>query len=141
VVGSIGKIAHDLLQMSQFEIGEVHGLDALDCTAAVTAAQCAPQHIATLLATLSQQSERTPGVCQVAQTQWTQLVMSAYGSARSMAQVLTMISVDPDRMQLHIDAVARQVGLESSEKWLGAAQVKHAASLAAHQLILWAQEF
>ncbi len=141
VVGSIGKIAHDLLQMSRFEIDEVQGLDALDCTAAVTAAQCAPQRIATLLAALSQPSDRAPGAWQVEQEQWTQLVMSAYGSARSMAQVLTMISVDPGRMQLHIDAVARQVGLESSEKWLGAAQVKHAASLAAHQLTLWAREF
>jgi 3-carboxy-cis,cis-muconate cycloisomerase len=141
VVGSIGKIAHDLLQMSRFEIGEVQGLDALDCSAAVTAAQCAPQRIATLLAALSQPSDRAPGAWQVEQEQWTQLVMSAYGSARSMAQVLTTISVDPHRMQLHIDAVARQVGLESSENWLGAAQVKHAASLAAHQLTLWAREF
>jgi hypothetical protein len=141
VVGNIGKIASDLLQMSQFEIGGVQGLDALGCTACLTAAQSAPQRVATLLATLHQQHERALGAWQAEQGEWAQLVMLAHRSARSVAQMLAMVSFDSHRMQLHVDAAVSQLDSELAEKWFGAAQVTHAASLATHQLALWKPDF
>jgi 3-carboxy-cis,cis-muconate cycloisomerase len=141
VAASMGKIANDLFQMSQFEIGEVQGLDSLGCSACLNAAQSAPQRLATLLATLPQQHARALSAWQAEQSEWAQLVMSSHDSARSMAQVITRLELDPYRMQANLDAVVSKIEPGAAEKWLGAAQAEMAAGLVARQLELWAPEF
>jgi 3-carboxy-cis,cis-muconate cycloisomerase len=143
MVGSLGKIAKDIVLMSQFEVGEVHELDdgtkGSSLMAVSAAAQRVPQRVAALLVAMPQEHERALGAWQAEQAEWAQLMVSAHGCVRAMAQVLSGLAVVPARMQAHIDAAARQAGPVTAETWFGTEQVHHAAALAERQLVLLQQ--
>jgi 3-carboxy-cis,cis-muconate cycloisomerase len=140
MVGSLGKIAKDVVLMSQFEVGEARELDEgakrPSLMVVLAAAQRVPQRVAALLAAMPQEHERALGSWQAEQAEWAQLMVSAHGSVRAMAQILSGLAVVPERMQAHIDAAARQAGPAATDKWFGAEQVHHAAVLAERQLAL-----
>ena len=143
MVGSLGKIAKDIVLMSQFEVGEARELDegakGSSLMVVLAAAQRVPQRVAALLAAMPQEHERALGAWQAEQAEWAQLMVSAHGCVRAMAQVLAGLVVTPERMQAHIEAAARQAGPAAAEKWFGAEQVRHAAALAERQLALLQQ--
>ena len=138
MVGSLGKIAKDIVLMSQFEVGEAHelqeGAKGSFLMVVLAAAQRVPQRVAALLAAMPQEHERALGAWQAEQAEWAQLMVSALGSVRAMAHVLAGLAVCPERMQAHIEAAARQAGPAAAEKWFGAEQVRYAALLAERQL-------
>jgi 3-carboxy-cis,cis-muconate cycloisomerase len=140
MVGSLGKIAKDIVLMSQFEVGEARELDegakGSSLMVVLAAAQRVPQRVAALLAAMPQEHERALGAWQAEQVEWAQLMVSCHGCVRAMAQVLAGLTVSPERMQAHIEAASRQAGPVAAEKWFGAEQVRHAAALAERQLAL-----
>jgi len=132
MVGSIGKIAKDISLLGQFEVGEVcerpapgRGVSSdlpyknnpVASMAALAAAYRTPQRVATLLAAMPQEHERSLGGWQAELAEWSQLLMSAHASAHAMASALPDLVVDTRRMRAHIDEAARAVDKQSAKTW------------------------
>lgn len=145
LVGSLGKIAKDISLMGQFEVGEVaepvepvesgrggssvmsHKRNPVACMVALAAAQRVPQRVAALLAAMPQEHERALGAWQAELAEWAQLLMSAHGSARALAQALPGLQVDTQRMRSHIDTLRAQVPKDVADQWFDPGLALHAA--------------
>ena len=151
LTGSLGKIAKDIVLMSQFEVGEVaeqvepgrggppnmpHKHNPVASMVAIAASQRVPQRVAALLAVMPQEHERAAGAWQAELAEWPQLVMSAHGAARAMAQALPALQVNPQRMRGNIDAVAVSLPKAVAAEWFNADLVQHAARVTELQLAL-----
>ena len=151
LTGSLGKIARDIVLMSQFEVGEVaeqvepgrggppnmpHKHNPVASMVAIAASQRVPQRVAALLAVMPQEHERAAGAWQAELAEWPQLVMSAHGAARAMAQALPALQVNPQRMRGNIDAVATSLPKAVAAEWFNADLVQHAARVTELQLAL-----
>ena len=151
LTGSLGKIARDIVLMSQFEVGEVaeqvepgrggppnmpHKHNPVASMVAIAASQRVPQRVAALLAVMPQEHERAAGAWQAELAEWPQLVMSAHGAARAMAQALPALQVNPQRMRGNIDAVAASLPKAVAAEWFNADLVQHAARVTELQLAL-----
>ncbi len=146
LVGSLGKIARDILLMSQHEVGEVsepsepgcgnssdmpHKRNPVACMVALAAAQRAPHRVAALLASMPQEHEPALGNWRA---EWPGLLMSAHGSARAMAQGLPGLRVDTQRMRANLDAVRTLLPAEVAAEWFSPDLARHAAELARAQV-------
>lgn len=144
LVGSLGKIARDISLMGQYEVGEVaepiepgeeSSSDAsrrhnpVACMVALAAAQRVPQRVATLLAAMPQEHERALGGWQAELAEWAQLLMSAHGSARALAQAFPGLQVDTQRMRTHIDSLRAQVPQDVADQWFDPELALDAAQL------------
>jgi 3-carboxy-cis,cis-muconate cycloisomerase len=151
LVGSLGKVAKDIVLMSQFEVGEVaelseagrggpanmpHKHNPVASMIAIAAAQRAPQRVAALLAVMPQEFERSAGAWQAELAEWPQLVISAHGSARAMAQALPGLKVDTRRMSTNIDAVRASLPKAVVNEWFDSGLVRQAGQLALGQVAL-----
>ncbi len=151
LVGSLGKIAKDIVLMSQFEVGEVaepseagrggpsnmpHKHNPVASMIAIAAAQRAPQRVAALLAVMPQEFERSAGAWQAELAEWPPLVISAHGSARAMAYALPGLKVDSKRMAANIDAVRASLPKAVANEWFDLGLVRHAEELAQKQVAL-----
>ena len=151
LTGSLGKIARDIVLMSQFEVGEVaeqvepgrggppnmpHKHNPVASMVAIAASQRVPQRVAALLAVMPQEHERAAGAWQAELAEWPQLVMSAHGAARAMAQALPALQVNPQSMRGNIDAVATSLPKAVAAEWFNADLVQHAARVTELQLEL-----
>jgi 3-carboxy-cis,cis-muconate cycloisomerase len=149
LVGSLGKIARDMALMAQFEVAELaeahepgrggssampHKRNPVGAMVALAAAQRAPQRVAALLQAMPQDHERSLAQWQVELAEWPQLVMSAHGSARAMAQAAAGLHVDPTRMAANLDAVRTSLPGEVARKWFLPELAQHAAGLATRQV-------
>ncbi len=149
LAGSLGKIALDISLLSQFEVGEVaepavpgrggsstmaFKHNPVGCMVALTAAQRAPQRVATLLAGMAQEHERALGGWQAELAEWPQLVMLAHGSVRAMAQALPALQVNVDGMRANLDAVRASLPADAAQAWFNPALVAQAAAQARAQL-------
>ena len=149
LVGSLGKIARDIALMAQFEVGELaeaheagrggssampHKRNPVGAMVALAAAQRAPQRVAALLQAMPQEHERALGHWQVELAEWPQLVMSAHGSARALAQVTSSMAIDMARMAANVDAVRSSLPAEAAAEWFGPGLAAHAAALAQRQV-------
>ncbi|MFM2275254.1 MAG: 3-carboxy-cis,cis-muconate cycloisomerase [Pseudomonadota bacterium] len=151
LTGSLGKIARDVVLMSQAEVGEVaepvepgrggpsnmpHKHNPVASMVAIAASQRVPQRVAALLAVMPQEHERALGAWQAELAEWPQLVISAHGSARALAQALPGLQVDAQRMLENIDAVRASVSKMVADEWFQPGLAKHAGELALAQLQL-----
>ncbi len=154
LVGSLGKIARDISLMSQHELGELaeprdtarNAASAVShehqpassraCMRALTAAQRVPQRVAALLAAMPQEHERALGNWQAELAEWPGLVMSAHDATRAMAQLLSGLQVDTQRMRSNLDAVRDEVSREVADEWFDPALARHAAALTRTQVTL-----
>lgn len=149
LVGCLGKIAKDISLMGQFEVGEVaepvepgrggssamsHKRNPVACMVALAAAQRAPQRVAALLAAMPQEHERALGAWQAELAEWAQLLMSAHGSARALAQAVPGLQVDTQRMRSHIDTLRAQVPKDVADQWFDPGLALHAAQLTLTQV-------
>lgn len=149
LVGSLGKIAKDIVLMSQFEVGEVaepseagrggpsnmpHKHNPVASMVALAAAQRAPQRVAALLAVMPQEFERAAGAWQAELAEWPQLVITAHGSARAMAQALPGLRVDTLRMTANIDAVLASLPKGVVNEWFDLGLVLHAGKMVLEQV-------
>ncbi|MCY1166151.1 MAG: lyase family protein [Pseudomonadota bacterium] len=151
LVGSMGKIARDIALMAQFEVGELaeplepgrggasvmpHKRNPVSCMVALAAAQRVPQRVAALLATMPQEHERALGNWQAELAEWPGLLMSVHGSARAMAQALSGLQVDTQRMRANLDAVRAELPADVVDEWFNPALAQHAATLTRAQVAL-----
>jgi len=122
--GSSGKIARDLGLLAQTEVGEARPAERqgqggsstmpqkhnpVAAAVALAAATRAPGLVATLLAAMPQEHERGLGGWQAEWPVLPELVLVAAGGARAVADALTDLVVDVERMRLHVDE-SRGVG-------------------------------
>ena len=151
LTGSLGKIARDIVLMSQAEVGEVaepvepgrggpsnmpHKHNPVASMVAIAASQRVPQRVAALLAVMPQEHERALGAWQAELAEWPQLVISAHGSARALAQALPGLQVDAHRMRENLDAVRATLTKATADEWFHPGLAKHAGELALAQLQL-----
>ena len=149
LTGSLGKIAKDLVLMSQFEVAEVaeavepgrggpaympYKHNPVACMVAIAAAQRAPQRVAALLAAMPQEHERALGAWQAELAEWPLLVMSAHGSARAMAGALPNLVVDAKRMRTNLDAMRATLPKGTADQWFHPDLARQAGELALGQL-------
>jgi 3-carboxy-cis,cis-muconate cycloisomerase len=149
LTGSLGKIAKDIVLMSQFEVAEVaeptevgrggpasmpHKHNPVACMVALAAAQRVPQRVAALLAAMPQEHERAAGAWQAELAEWPQLLMSVHGSARALALALAGLQVDPKRMRSNLNAVRASLPKDVAKEWFTPDLVQHAAQLARQQV-------
>lgn len=145
LVSSLGKMARELALMSQFEVGELaepgssvmpEKRTSVACAVALAAAQRVPQRVAALLAAMPQEHERALGNWQAELAEWPALVMSVHGAARAMAQVLSGLRVDAQRMRANLDTVHDAVSPEDAEQWFSSGLVRQAAERVPAQIRL-----
>lgn len=121
LTASFGKVATDLALMAQAEVGEIaepsvpgrgrssampHKRNPVSAMLALAAAERAPAHAATLLATLGrQQHERGLGSWQAECAEWPALFMGAHAAALALAEALVGLRVDAPRMRANIEAL------------------------------------
>jgi 3-carboxy-cis,cis-muconate cycloisomerase len=149
LTGSLGKIAKDIVLLSQFEVAEVaepsevgrggppgmpHKHNPVACMVALAAAQRVPQRVAALLAAMPQEHERAAGAWQAELAEWPQLLMSVHGSARGLAQALAGLQVDPKHMRSNLNAVRASLPKEAAKEWFNPDLVQHATQLAHLQI-------
>lgn len=149
LVGSLGKMATDLSLMGQYEVAEVaespqpgRGGDAampqlrqgVACMVALAAAQRAPQRVAALLAAMPQAHERALGHWQAELAEWPGLLMSAHGAARAMAQALSGLQVDTQRMRANLEAVRSAGPAGTVKESFSPVLAQHAAGMARTQI-------
>jgi 3-carboxy-cis,cis-muconate cycloisomerase len=149
LTGSLGKIAKDIVLLSQFEVAEVaepsevgrggppgmpHKHNPVACMVALAAAQRVPQRVAALLAAMPQEHERAAGALQAELAEWPQLLMSVHGSARGLAQALAGLQVDPKHMRSNLNAVRASLPKEAAKEWFNPDLVQHATQLAHLQI-------
>ena len=149
LVGSLGKIAKDIALMGQYEVNEVaepseagrggssampHKRNPVACMVALAASVRAPQRVAALLAAMSQEHERALGNWQAELAEWPNLMMSAHGAARAMAQALPGLQVDTQRMRGNLDALRAVLPADAADEWFNPALALHAAELTRKQV-------
>ncbi len=149
LAGSLGKIAKDVVLMSQFEVAELaepleqgrggpsnmpHKHNPVASMVAIAAAQRAPQRVAALLAAMPQEHERALGAWQAELAEWPLLLMAVHGSVRAMAGALPHLQVYPERMRANLDAMRASAGRGIADDWFDPALAIHAGALAQSQL-------
>ncbi|GAB3418496.1 class-II fumarase/aspartase family protein [Flindersiella endophytica] len=117
--GVAGKIARDVVLLSQNELGEVHearrpgrgGSSTLphkrNPVAAVTVsalAQQAPGLVATLLSAMPHELQRAAGAWQAEWGPLDDLLQVVHGAADSLRECLSGLEVDTERMRANVDA-------------------------------------
>ncbi len=151
LTGSLGKIAKDLVWMSQFEVGELaepiergrggpsnmpHKHNPVASMVALVAAQRVPQRVAALLASMPQEHERALGAWQAELAEWPVLLMSTHGSARAMAGALPYLKIDAARMGANLAAMRATLSSEAAQEWFDPALAARAGDLTRAQLAL-----
>jgi 3-carboxy-cis,cis-muconate cycloisomerase len=149
LVGSLGKMAKDIVLLGQYEVGEAaepsepgrggssampHKRNPVASMVALAAAQRAPQRVAALLAAMPQEHERALGNWQAELAEWPALLMSAHGAARAMAQALPGLQVDTQRMRANLDALRAALPAEAADEWFNPALAQQAAELTHAQI-------
>ncbi|MSP48990.1 MAG: 3-carboxy-cis,cis-muconate cycloisomerase [Alphaproteobacteria bacterium] len=132
--GTLGKLARDLALLGQTEIGEAYEAPTSDrggsstmphkrnpvlASVALAAAERAPGLVATLLGAMGQEHERGLGGWQAEWETLPELVRVVAGSARSMADALSGLVVDPERMRANLQATGGLVLAEAVSATLG----------------------
>jgi 3-carboxy-cis,cis-muconate cycloisomerase len=144
MVGSLGKIAQDLVLLGQYEVGELAEPDdpALPqqrqpaaSMVALAAARRAPQRVAALLAAMPQAHERALAAWQTELAEWAQLLSSAHGSARALAAAPPALHVDAPRMRANIERVRSELPREAALECFDAALAEAAGASALAQVL------
>lgn len=149
MVGSLGKLARDMVLMSQFEVGELaepyepgrggpshmpHKHNPVASMVALAAAQRVPQRVAALLGAMPQEHERALGAWQAELAEWPGLMESAHGSARAMAGALPGLAVDDKRMRANLDAMRASLPPATAGEWFDEGLTRYATQMAKRQV-------
>ena len=140
--GAAGKIARDLALLAQTEVGEAaegaapgrggsstmpQKRNPVSASVALAAAGRAPALVAALLGAMVQEHERGLGGWQVEWDVLPDLVLTAGGGARALADAIEGLSVDPGRMRANLDASGGALLAEAVAMALAEAVGKHEA--------------
>jgi 3-carboxy-cis,cis-muconate cycloisomerase len=83
---------------------------------------------------MPQEHERALGAWQAELAEWPQLVISAHGSARALAQALPGLQVDTRRMRTNLDTMRASLPKGTADDWFALSLAHHAGTLALQQL-------
>ncbi|OZB41233.1 MAG: hypothetical protein B7X48_00840 [Acidiphilium sp. 34-60-192] len=98
-LGSLGKIATDMILMMQAEVAELAEPAAAGRGGLVRAASLRAPHLAaTLLSAIPQAHERAAGEWQAEQAVWPDLMLTASGAFAAMRETLAGLVIDPAAM-------------------------------------------
>ncbi len=111
-----------------------HKRNPVAAMVALAAAQRAPQRVAALLAAMPQEHERALGAWQAELAEWPQLLLSAHGAVRALAQAVPGLQVDAARMRANLDTLRAQLPAEAAAEWFDPALALHASALARAQV-------
>ncbi|WP_019986780.1 3-carboxy-cis,cis-muconate cycloisomerase [Rudanella lutea] len=118
LTGSLGKIARDIALLMQTEVAEVfegkaegkggsstmpHKRNPVTCTAILANANRVPQLVATLLAAMPQEHERSAGLWHSEWDVLTEIMQLTAGAVDKGLDLLTNLDVDPDRMRQNLE--------------------------------------
>ena len=128
VAGAVGKIAHDVLLLSQTELGEVaegagpgkggsstlpHKRNPVDTVAAVAAARLAQSLVPVVLASMIQEHERAVGGWQSEWTALPELFRYTAGAVERVRLAVAHLEIDADRMRANLDVTRGLLMAES----------------------------
>jgi 3-carboxy-cis,cis-muconate cycloisomerase len=146
LVGTLGKIAHDIALLMQTEVGEAaepagpgrggsstmpHKRNPIGCAVALAAAQRVPQLVATLLAAMPQEHERGLGGWHAEWDTIPEIFLLASGALRQMVDAVAGLTIDPARMGENLEATRGLIMAEAVMMALG----DHIGRLEAHDLV------
>lgn len=151
LTGNLGKIAMEMANMAQAELGELTQLDAataavpgakpvppvassLLCMVAQVAAQRVPQQVAVMLASLSQQQGNALGHGQTQLAQWPALLAASQSITSAVAQLVAGVQADTRRMRSNLDAVRAGLSAKEGKTRFSNALVQLAAELTRGQV-------
>ncbi|HYM59015.1 MAG TPA: 3-carboxy-cis,cis-muconate cycloisomerase [Solirubrobacteraceae bacterium] len=143
--GAIGKVARDVVLLSQTEVAEVregggdrggsstmpHKRNPVAAVAAQACARQAPGLVATLLAAMEQEHERAAGAWHAEWRPLTELLRATGSAAIWLRDCLEHLEVDPERMRANLDCTG---GLLLAER-VTAALAPALGRQAAHDLV------
>jgi len=132
LVGNLGRIAFEIAHMTQFELGELTQVKvalaavpgakpvppvatSLLCMVAQVAAQRVPQQVAVLLATVSQQHGNALGNWQTQLAQWPALLSASQSITSAVAQLVTGLHAEPQRMRANLEAVRASLSAKEAK--------------------------
>lgn len=138
LVGSLGKIAFDIALMAQQEVGElwapVDDSQSTLCQVVLAAARRAPQRVAALLATMSQEGTHPSGDWQAALAEWPDLLLSAQASANAIARTVSGLQVNARRMRSNLEALYSALPIEAGKAHFSPELMLQAAALTQMQV-------
>ncbi len=151
LVGNLGRIAFEIANMAQPEMGELTQVNAALnvvpgakpaapvassqlCLAAQVAAQRVPQQVAVLLTTLSQPHGKTLGNWQTQLVQWPSLLASGQSITSAVAQLVTGLQADTQRMRSNLEAARVGLSVKEVKANLSDELLQHAAELTRSQV-------
>lgn len=151
LAGAMGKIAQDVLLLSQTELGEVaegtvpgkggsstlpHKRNPVDAVAAVAAARLAMGIVPVILASMLQEHERAVGGWQSEWAGLPELFRYTGGAVDRVRLTLANLEVHPERMRANLDLTRGLLMAES----LSMALAPHVGKQEAHHLVQAASE-
>jgi 3-carboxy-cis,cis-muconate cycloisomerase len=146
LAGTMGKIANDVILLSQSEVGEVqeglapgkggsstlpHKRNPVDTVAAVAAARLALGQVPVVLASLVQEHERAVGGWQSEWAALPDLFRATAGAVERVRLTVRALDVNPDRMRANLDLTRGLLMAES----LSMALAPHVGRQEAHHLV------
>ena len=142
VAGAVGKIAQDILLLSQTELGEVaegaapgkggsstlpHKRNPVDTVAAVAAARLAQSLVPVVLASMIQEHERAVGGWQSEWTALPELFRYTAGAVERVRLAVSHLEIDAERMRANLDVTRGLLMAESLSMALATRIGKQAA--------------
>ena len=146
IVGTLGKMARDLSLLMQTDVGEAfeparqgrggsstmpHKRNPVTCAVVLAAATRAPGLAATLLASMVQEHERGLGGWHAEWVALPELVVLTAGALSQMADTMTHLEVDADRMKANLEVTQGLIMAEAMTMALGS----KLGRLAAHERV------
>jgi 3-carboxy-cis,cis-muconate cycloisomerase len=151
LAGNLGHIAAGISSLTQFEIGELTQTDPQSelapgtkvgspvpttvlCMTALSHAQRVPQQVAVLLASLSQEHTSVPGHWQTQLAQWPALLTASQSISSAVAQLVTGLQADTQRMHSNLEAVRANLTVKEIKARFSNDLIKQASSLTFTQI-------
>lgn len=151
LVGSLGKMANDISHLMQVDIRELVQAEpannlapgarsaapssaAMLCLVAQTAAQCMPQHVATMLLTLAQGNSHIPANWQTRQMLWPAMLTASHSITQALAQLTNGLQADTQRMRSNLDTARAAVSTADAKARFSAELLQQASALARSQI-------
>jgi 3-carboxy-cis,cis-muconate cycloisomerase len=151
LAGNLGHIAARISHMVAFEVGELMpaaasgalapGATAMQsppmtvmCMTALAHAHRVPQQVAVLLATLPQERTNLPGHWQAQLAQWPALLTASQSITSTLAQLVTSMQPDTQRMRSNLDAVRASLPAKEIKARFSNDLLKHASRLTHTQI-------
>jgi len=146
LTSNLGKISADMAYLARPEINEINPISSATglapgakpnmttalstlCMLAQSATQRVPPQVTTLLANLAQGNLQLPGHWQAELTQWPALLSSSHLISRSVAQMVSSVQANPERMCINLDTMRSTLIPKEAKSYFGSELLSQAKAL------------